>query len=86
MVDWQGEEGKSIQERIGEDELVQEMFKEKELEKEIKELEEKLKDREDALPAHSVQPQQMLLIEELETSIEEKKNELEELKKAKFSF
>ncbi|MBW1862854.1 MAG: hypothetical protein JRJ02_10840 [Deltaproteobacteria bacterium] len=86
VVDWQGEEGKSIQERIGEDELVQEMFKEKELEKEIKELEEKLKDREDALPAHSVQPQQMLLIEELETSIEEKKNELAELKKAKFSF
>ena len=86
MVDWQGEEGKSIQERIGEDELVQEMFKEKELEKEIKDLEEKLKDREYALPAHSVQPQQMLLIEELETSIKEKKNELAELKKAKFSF
>ena len=85
MVDWQGEEGKSIQERIGEDELVQEMFKEKELEKEIKELEEKLKDREDALPAHSVQPQQMLLIEELETSIEEKRNELAELRKRKSS-
>lgn len=43
------------------------------LEKEIEELEEKLKDREAALPAHSVKPQQMLLIEELETSIEEKK-------------
>ena len=59
------------------------MAKEKELKKEIKELEEKLKDREDALPAHSVKPQQMLLIEELEASIEEKKNELAELRKRK---
>jgi len=57
------------------------MDKEKELEKEIKDLEEKLKDREDALPAHSVKPQQMLIIDELETAIEEKKNELAELKK-----
>lgn len=62
------------------------MGKEEELEKEIEELEEKLKDREDALPAHSVQPQQMLLIEELETSIEEKKNELAEFRKAEFTF
>ena len=59
------------------------MVKEEALEKEIKELEEKLKDREDALPAHSVKPQQMLLIEELEASIEEKKNELAELRKRK---
>jgi len=59
------------------------MMKEEELEKEIKELEEKLKDREDALPPHSIQPQQMLLIEELEISIEEKRNELAELRKRK---
>jgi len=59
------------------------MVKEEELENELKELQKKLKDREDALPAHSVQPQQMLIIEELETSIEEKKNELAELRKAK---
>ncbi|MFC1534437.1 hypothetical protein ACFL7M_13845 [Thermodesulfobacteriota bacterium] len=59
------------------------MMKEQELENEIKELEEKLKEREDALPAHSVQPQQILLIEELETSIEEKKIELAELRKRK---
>jgi len=57
------------------------MDKEAELKKEIKDLEKKLKDREDALPAHSVKPQQMLLVEELETAIEEKKNELAELKK-----
>jgi hypothetical protein len=59
------------------------MAKEKELKKEIKELEEKLKDREDALPAHSVRPQQMLFIEELEIEIEKKKVELSELKKSK---
>ena len=61
------------------------MDKEAEIKKEIKELEEKLKDREDALPAHSVKPQQMLIIDELETAIEEKKNELAELKKRKSS-
>jgi hypothetical protein len=59
------------------------MDKEEDLKKEIKDLEEKLKDREEALPAHSVQPQQILLIEELETSIEEKKNELTKLIKRK---
>lgn len=61
------------------------MDKEAEIKKEIKKLEEKLKDREDALPAHSVKPQQMLIIDELETAIEEKKNELTELKKRNFS-
>ena len=59
------------------------MDKEEELKKEIKNLEEKLKDREDALPAHSVKPNQMLIIDELETAIEEKKNELAELRKGK---
>ncbi len=59
------------------------MVKEEELEKEIMELKERLKDREDALPAHSVQPQQILRIEELETSIEEKKNDLAKLRKRK---
>jgi len=59
------------------------MGNEEELKKEIRELEEKLKDREDSLPAHSVRPQQMLAIEELETAIEEKKKELERLIKDK---
>lgn len=59
------------------------MVKEEELEKEIKELEKKLKDREDALPAHSIRPQQMLVIEKLETDIEEKRNELAEIRKRK---
>ena len=57
------------------------MGKEEDLEKEIKEFETKLKDREDALPAHSVRPHQLLLIEELETVIEEKKKELEKMRK-----
>ena len=57
------------------------MVKEEELEKEITKLEEKLKDREDALPAHSVKPHQILLLEELETNIEKKKSELTELRK-----
>jgi len=62
------------------------MDKEGDLKKEIKNLEEKLKDREDALPAHSVKPNQMLIIDELETAIEEKKKELAELKKRKSGF
>lgn len=61
------------------------MDKEEDLKKEIKNLEERLKDREDALPAHSVKPNQMLIIDELETAIEEKKKELAELKQKKSS-
>ena len=57
--------------------------KEDELEKEIRKLEEKLKDREKALPAQSIQLQQRLWIEGLDTMIEEKKKELAELKKEK---
>ncbi|HDH87523.1 MAG: hypothetical protein B6I32_02980 [Desulfobacterium sp. 4572_20] len=59
------------------------MEKEEELKKEIQDLEEKLKDREASLPAHSVRPQQMLAVEELEIAIEEKKKELETLIKDK---
>ena len=59
------------------------MDKEEEIKKEIKDFEEKLKDCEDALPAHSVKPNQMLIIDELETAIEEKKKELSGLKKDK---
>ncbi len=49
------------------------------LEKEIKELEERLRDRELALPAHSIRPSQLLLIEELEETIKDKKRRLEAL-------
>lgn len=59
------------------------MGKEEDLEKEINELEARLKDREASIPAHSVRPQQMLVIEELETAIEEKKEELEKLRRNK---
>jgi len=52
----------------------------RQLEREIAELEEKLKDRELALPAHSIRPSQLLLIEELEEAIKEKKRRLAALK------
>ncbi len=53
------------------------MGKEEDLKREVNELEEKLKDREDALPAHSVRPHQLQIIEELEEAIKEKRKELE---------
>ena len=46
------------------------------LEEEIKALEVQLREREVSLPAHSVRPEQLLAIEELETTISEKKKEL----------
>ena len=58
------------------------MQKEQALEKEIKELEEKLQGLENALPAHSVKPQQMRVILELETRIAEKRKEMAELRKS----
>jgi len=50
---------------------------------EIERLEAEKKEREDSLPAHSVRPQQILEIEELETAIAEKKKELEQFIKTK---
>ena len=52
------------------------MTTKEELEEEIKALEAELREREASLPAHSVRPQQLLAIEELETIISEKKKEL----------
>ena len=57
------------------------MAREEQLEKEIKELEGQLREREALLPAHSVRPQQILLIEELEAAIKGKKKELDELRR-----
>jgi len=51
------------------------------LRKEIHQLEQELQDRKDALPAHSVQPHQLLIIEELEEEIDKKKWMLTELTK-----
>jgi hypothetical protein len=50
------------------------------LEMEIEELEARLRDREAALPAHSVRPHQLLAIEELEEEIKEKKKRLAALR------
>ncbi len=49
------------------------------LKEEIKRLKEEKLDRERALPAHSIRPHQLLVIEELEEEIERKQKELEEL-------
>jgi len=55
------------------------------LEKQIKDFEAQLRDREASLPAHSVRPEQLLVIEELEAGIEGKKKELEELRRKRDS-
>jgi hypothetical protein len=47
------------------------------LEEDIKALEAELREREASLPAHSVRPEQLLAIEELETTISEKKRQLD---------
>ena len=52
------------------------MATKEELEEEIKALEVQLREREASLPAHSVRPEQLLAIEELETTLSEKKKEL----------
>jgi len=57
------------------------MGREEELEKEIEALEAQLREREASLPAHSVRPQQIVVIEELEIAIEEKKKELDGLRR-----
>ncbi len=46
---------------------------------EIKKLKEDKSDREKALPAHSIRPNQLLVIEELEEEIDRKLKELEAL-------
>lgn len=51
-----------------------------EVEEEIRMLEEQLKDREAAMPAHSVRPHQLQIIEDLEEKIEERKRELDKLR------
>jgi hypothetical protein len=55
------------------------MGREEELAKEIKALEAQLREREASLPAHSVRPEQLLAIEELETTISEKKRQLDRI-------
>ena len=53
----------------------------KELEREIRELKKRLRDRELALPAHSIRPHQLLIIEALEEEIQEKQKRLAALRK-----
>ncbi len=49
------------------------------LKKEIERLKEEKTDREKALPAHTIRPHQLLIIEELEEEIDRKEKELEAL-------
>jgi len=51
-----------------------------ELQAELESLKQELKDRKDALPAHSVRPSQMMEIEELEDKIKTKTKEIENKK------
>lgn len=51
--------------------------KREELEKSIKDLKEELREREASLPAHSIRPHQLIVIEELEEKIVAKEKELE---------
>jgi hypothetical protein len=53
--------------------------KRRRLEKQLADLKEKLRDREAALPAHSVKPHQLQAIEELEGEIVVIEKELEDL-------
>jgi hypothetical protein len=52
------------------------------LQAKLEERREALKDREAALPAHSVRPHQILVIEELEDEIADLESELKRLNKA----
>jgi archaellum component FlaC len=49
------------------------------LREEIRRLKEEMADREAALPAHSIRPHQLLIIEELEEEISRKQEELKAL-------
>jgi hypothetical protein len=53
------------------------------LQEEIRRLKEEKADREAALPAHSIRPHQLLIIEELEEEIGRKQEELKALEKVR---
>jgi len=53
--------------------------KREELEKSIKDLKDELREREASLPAHSIRPHQLIVIEELEEEIAAKEKELDSL-------
>ncbi len=57
------------------------MKRKDELQKEIEKLKGLLRDREDALPAHSIRPHQIQAIEEIEEEIAAREEELKRLQK-----
>jgi len=52
----------------------------KDLEEEIERLKQELEERKKALPAHSIRPNQLLVIEELEEQIKERERLLEQIR------
>lgn len=74
------DEGK-VREFVREVRMAEETMKtrKEELEKKLEDLKEQLRDREAALPAHSVRPHQILVIEELEDAIMEVEKEIKRL-------
>ncbi len=51
------------------------------LEQEIRQLKEEITDREAALPVHSARPHQLMAIEDLEETLQQKQEELQSLLK-----
>ena len=56
------------------------MVSEEDLRKEIEALKAELDERKKALPAHSIRPHQLLIIEDIEEEIEEKTRMLEKIR------
>jgi phosphoribosylanthranilate isomerase len=71
-------DARKVREFVREVRMAEETLKEG-LEKKLKDLKERLRDREAALPAHSVRPNQILVIEELEDRIEEVEKQIKRL-------
>ncbi|MFZ0451476.1 MAG: hypothetical protein WAL98_19740 [Desulfatiglandaceae bacterium] len=71
-------DARKVREFVREVRMAEETIKEG-LEKKLEDLKERLRDREAALPAHSVRPNQILAIEELEDQIEEVEKEIKRL-------
>jgi phosphoribosylanthranilate isomerase len=71
-------DARKVGEFVREVRMAEETLK-KGLRKKLEDLKERLRDREAALPAHSVRPNQILVIEELEDQIEEVERQIREL-------
>jgi len=71
-------DARKVWEFVGEVRMAEDTLKE-DLQKKIEDMKEELREREAALPAHSVRPSQILAIEELEDQIEEVEKKIKRL-------